>query len=124
MTLMASTHHTIDYIELAVDDLAAAKAFYAAAFGWSFNDYGPSYAGIRTADGAGEVGGLSTGGRPGPGGALVLVVSEDLDRSVAAVDEAGGSIVTPPEGYPGGRRFTFADPAGNVLGVFQPAAAP
>jgi len=47
-------------------------------------------------------------------------VSEDLDGSVAAVEAAGGRLVTPPEAYPGGRRFTFTDPAGNVLGVYQP----
>ena len=41
------THHAIDYIELAVTDIEAAKAFYAAAFGWSLVDYGPEYAGIQ-----------------------------------------------------------------------------
>ncbi len=39
--------HVIDYIELAVDDLEEAKAFYAKALGWTFNDYGPEYAGIK-----------------------------------------------------------------------------
>ena len=37
---MATTHvhHAIDYIELYVTDVADAKRFYAAAFGWAFND--------------------------------------------------------------------------------------
>ena len=52
---------------------------------------------------------------------MLLIVSDDLDASVAAVEAAGASLVTPPEAYPGGRRFTFADPAGNVLGVYQPS---
>ena len=39
--------HVIDYVELAVDDLGRAKAFYADALGWAFNDYGPDYAGIK-----------------------------------------------------------------------------
>jgi predicted enzyme related to lactoylglutathione lyase len=116
---MESTHHTISYIELAADDLEASKAFYASAFGWSFTDYGPTYAGIRSAAGDGEVGGLNTGNDGGPGGALVLLVSDDVDASLAAVEAAGGRVVTPIESYPGGRRFTFADPAGTVLGVFQ-----
>ena len=34
----------IDYIELPGGDLPVTKAFYADAFGWSFTDYGPSYA--------------------------------------------------------------------------------
>ncbi len=116
---MASTHHTISYIELAADDLEASKTFYGAAFGWSFNDYGPDYAGIRSASGDGEVGGLNQHGDGGPGGALVLLVSDDVDASLSAVEAAGGRVVTPVESYPGGRRFTFADPAGTVLGVFQ-----
>ena len=40
---MANIHHRINYVELTVADLAAAKAFYQDAFGWEFNDYGPSY---------------------------------------------------------------------------------
>ena len=114
-------HHTIAYVELVAPDLPASRAFYEAAFGWQFNDYGPTYAGIRTADGTGEVGGLNANGTAGPGGPLLLVVSDDLDGSVAAVEAAGGSVVSPPEAYPGGRRFTFTDPAGNVLASFQPS---
>ena len=53
---MSAGHHTIRYIEFTVRDLQAAKRFYAAAFGWQFNDYGPEYAGIQGADG--EVGGF------------------------------------------------------------------
>ena len=49
-------HHEIDYIELAVTDMAGAKRFYQEAFGWAFNDYGDAYAGIRRRSG-GEVGG-------------------------------------------------------------------
>ena len=56
---MTHTHHAIDYIELAVVDLAAARSFYEAAFGWGFNDYGPEYAGIRSAAGDGEGRGVS-----------------------------------------------------------------
>ncbi len=54
-------HHTIDYIEYTVRDIAEAKSFFAAAFGWAFNDYGPEYAGIRAPGGEGEVGGLRPG---------------------------------------------------------------
>ena len=61
-----------------------AKAFYGKAFGWSFVDYGPDYAG------------------------------------------SGGTIVRPIYAFPGGRRFHFADPAGNELAVWsdsQPRAS-
>lgn len=116
---MEQTHHTMSYIELGAPDLVASKAFYEAAFGWAFNDYGPTYAGIRNTAGDGEVGGLNAGSPGGAGGAMVLLTSDDVDASAAAVESAGGTIVTPVAAYPGGRRFTFADPAGTVLGVFQ-----
>jgi predicted enzyme related to lactoylglutathione lyase len=118
---MDTTHHVLDYVEINVTDLARAREFYGQAFGWRFNDYGPDYAGIQAADGDGEVGGLGVGRRPGQGGVLALLRSDDLDASVAAVEAAGGSVVEAPYDYPGGRRFIFGDPDGNVLGVYQPS---
>ncbi|MDO9457006.1 VOC family protein [Nocardioides sp.] len=113
-------HHAIDYVEITVTDLGRAKAFYAAAFGWSFNDYGPDYAGIRWSDGEGEVGGLGVGTPSGAGGVLVLLYSDDLDATVAAVDGAGGTAEAPYD-FPGGRRFLFTDPDGNRLGAWTAA---
>ena len=118
---MAHTHHTIDYVELSVVDLDAAKRFYERAFGWQFNDYGPEYAGIRDRTGEGEVGGLGVGREPGPGGSLVILYSDDLEASVAAVEGAGGTITEAPYDFPGGRRFLFTDPAGNQLAVWTAA---
>jgi len=118
---MAHTHHSIDYVEIQVADVAGAKEFFAAAFGWTFNDYGPDYAGIVAADGDGEAGGLTRGDQQGRS-PLVLLTSDDLAASEAAVRDAGGEVVEGPFDYPGGRRFHFRDPSGNVLGVFQPAS--
>jgi uncharacterized protein len=113
----AHAHHTIDYIEIAVTDMDAAKAFYASAFGWSLVDYGPDYAGIQ---GEGrEAGGLRRDPEVRPGGPLVILYSEDLEASVEAVTAAGGKIVEPIYSFPGGRRFHFADPAGNELAVWS-----
>lgn len=111
-------HHAIDYVELPVTDLGEAKRFYTEAFGWRFNDYGGAYAGIRSPDGTSEVGGLNPGGEVRGGGPLVLLYSEDLDRTVEAVERAGGRVLQGPYAFPGGRRFHFADPSGNELGVF------
>ena len=33
----------INFVELPARDLTAAKAFYAAVFGWALTDFGPSY---------------------------------------------------------------------------------
>lgn len=122
LDVMTNIHHAISYVELGVSDLAATKTFYSEAFGWRFQDYGPDYSGIQgTADGD-EVGGLNAMSEPGQGGALVLLYSEQLEATLAAVERAGGVVTVPPFDYPGGRRFHFSDPSGNVLGVFQPAA--
>jgi uncharacterized protein len=112
-----STHHTIDYIEFTVRDLAAAKRFYGSAFGWQFNDYGPEYAGIK--GGSGEVGGLHQSNEARTTGPLVILFSNDLEKSVAAVKKAGGKIVQEPYEFPGGRRFNFTDPCGNELAVWS-----
>ncbi|PWW21641.1 hypothetical protein JD79_00776 [Geodermatophilus normandii] len=116
----AHRHHAIDHVELTVTDLAAAERFYGQAFGWRFTSYGPEYSGIRDPRDEGEeVGGLRRGDETRPGGPLVLLFSADLDASVAAVRRAGGTVVEEPYAFPGGRRFHFADPSGNELGVWS-----
>ena len=111
-------HHAIDYIEITVNEVQEAKQFYASAFGWNFNDYGPDYAGIQGPER--EVGGLAKG-ETAHGGPLVVLYSEALEKSLAAVTEAGGTIVKEPFDFPGGRRFHFADPSGNELAVWATA---
>lgn len=110
------THHAIDYIEFTVSDMAEAQRFYREAFGWSFTDYAPTYAGIKI--GEREVGGLSRTDPPRTGGPLVILFSEDLEASRSAVQAAGGRIVKEAYDFPGGRRFHFTDPAGNELAVW------
>ena len=114
-------HHAIDYVELTVRDLAEAKRFYTAAFGWTFTDYGPEYAGIQGDDR--EVGGLHQTTQLRQGGPLVVLYSDDLEASVAAVRSAGGTLVQEPFSFPGGRRFHFADPSGNELAVWSVVAS-
>jgi predicted enzyme related to lactoylglutathione lyase len=116
---MTETHHAISYVELTVSDLAATRAFYESAFGWRFNDYGPTYSGIQAPSGDGEVGGLNAEGTPVRGGPLVLLFSHDLEATQASVEAAGGTVTSGPYDYPGGRRFHFTDPSGNELGVFS-----
>jgi len=95
---MTPVHHAINYVEITVTDMDAAQHFYAAAFGWRFTDYAPAYAGIQAPEGDGEVGGLSLGQNVEPGGPLVLLYSDDLDATVAAVKDAGGTTAEEPYG--------------------------
>ena len=115
--------NVIDYVELAVDDLERAKDYYAQALGWTFNDYGGEYARIKDPSNPDkEFGGLnpvtpSTRGE----GVLALARTDDADAALASVRAAGGRIVVELAEYPGGRRFQFADPWGNILGVYEPS---
>lgn len=117
MSESGPVHHGIDYIEFAVVDMEAAKRFYAAAFGWAFNDYGPDYAGIRKE--GGEAGGFRRAESVVPGGPLVILYSKNLDETRTRVRGAGGRITREPFDFPGGRRFHFADPSGNELAVWS-----
>ncbi len=102
----------IDYVELAGGDLPRTKAFYAAAFGWSFTDYGPEYAAMTN---AGLDGGFSATEQGPP---LVILKTDDLETAFERVQASGAEITQPIFEFPGGRRFHFRDPAGNVLAVW------
>jgi predicted enzyme related to lactoylglutathione lyase len=52
---------------------------------------------------------------------LALIRTADADAALGSVLEAGGQVRVAMHHYPGGRRFTFADPSGNVLGVYEPS---
>lgn len=110
-------HHAIDYIEFPVTDMQKAQAFYSAAFGWKFNDYGPGYCGIQREQG--EAGGFRLDTKTAKGGPLVILYSKDLDATFAKVKETGVKIDKPPFEFPGGRRFEFEDPSGNALAVWS-----
>jgi uncharacterized protein len=115
--------NVIDYVELAVDDLELARDFYTKALGWTFNDYGGEYAGIQDPRNPGqEVGGLNPHPASSRGdGVLALVRTDDAEGTLASVQAAGGRITTELHEYPGGRRFMFADPWGNILGAYEPS---
>ena len=106
----------IDYVELPGGDLARVKAFYGAAFGWRFVDYGPTYAAFED---AGLDGGFDADPAAGLTLPLVVLYAEDLEAMLATVEAAGGEISEPIFSFPGGRRFHFRDPAGNELAVWS-----
>jgi predicted enzyme related to lactoylglutathione lyase len=105
----------IDYVEWPAGDLKAAKAFYAAAFGWTFQDWGDSYCDCNEGLNAGFT---SEPHVPAP---LVILYAHDLEAMQAKVEAAGGVITRQIMSFPGGRRFHFKDPAGNELGVWSQA---
>jgi len=110
------TNLKIDYLEFQTPAMAETKDFFAKAFGWSYVDYGPAYADIQ---GAGTGGGFDRieAGEPGP--PLVILRADDLEAAQVRVEAAGALIVEPIFSFPGGRRFHFREPGGNVLAVWS-----
>ncbi len=108
----------IDNIEFAVADIARSKAFYAAAFDWTFVDYGPTY--TEFSDGH-LTGGFTTGEPVRPGGPLVILYADDLADAQQRVRAAGGTLTRAVFAFPGGQRFHFQDPDGYELAVWSAA---
>ena len=114
-------HEKINYVEFAANDFAATKAFFGAAFGWTFTDYGDNYVAF-SADGAGLDGGFyraSLSSSAESGGALVVFYSEDLEATAEKIKKCGGKIVRETFSFPGGRRFHFTEPSGNEFAVWS-----
>jgi uncharacterized protein len=107
----------LNYVELAVGDIASSRRFYESAFGWSLTEFGPTYA--ATTSGDTNIG-LQADAAEASSAPLPVIEVDDLEAALAGVLAAGGHIVQPIFGFPGGRRFQFADPAGNELAVSQP----
>lgn len=110
------TNNHIDYVELPSGQLGASKTFYAAAFGWTFTDYGPSYAAFEN---AGLDGGLQGDEGEATGAPLIVVYADDIEATLEKVTGAGAEITAPIFEFPGGRRFHFRDPSGNELAVWS-----
>ncbi len=106
----------VDYVEISVTDLEAAKRFYGKVFGWKMQDWGPDYASFE--DGR-LTGGFRLMEEVSRGGPLVIIYAVDLEAVEASVRANGGSIVQEIFSFPGGRRFHFTDPSGNELAVWS-----
>jgi predicted enzyme related to lactoylglutathione lyase len=62
-------------------------------------------------------GGFTTDAKVTAGGPLVVMHAKDLEGMQAKIQASGGKITVQIFSYPGGRRFHFSDPEGNVLAV-------
>lgn len=115
------------WIDLAVDDAQAAREFYTALFGWDVHD-GPAEAGgylMALKDGRPAAGMM---GKPPemaqmPSAWSMYFAVEDVDKSLAAVTDAGGSVAVGAMDVMDVGRMAFAlDPAGAGFGLWQARA--
>ncbi|MCC4620312.1 VOC family protein [Xanthomonas cassavae CFBP 4642] len=118
MDSMAVRERRIDYVEFGSTDPDASRAFFEAVFGWQFQAYGPDYLAFN--DGRMDGGFYRTAiAAPGEGGPLVVLYADDLAPMLERVRAAGGEIVKPVFGFPGGSRFHFREPGGSMLAVWS-----
>ncbi len=113
------------WVDYASPDLDASIAFYAGLFGWDVPEAENSEqtGGYRQAMKGGKpVAGmmpLMQEGQPTVWSSYVSV--EDADATVAKVKEAGGTVIAEPmDVMELGRMAVFSDPAGAVIGIWQP----
>ena len=118
MRIALSQDQKIDYVEFAAADFDTVQAFYEAAFGWTFTNFGPEYRAFS--DGRLEGGFRRADSRSttATGGALVILYADNLESTRDRIVTNGGTLVEDIFSFPGGRRFQFADPHGNELGVW------
>ena len=109
----------ICYLEIPTSDIARSVRFYEAVFGWKTRRRGDG----KTAfdDAVGEVSGSwVTGREPSPApGLLLYVMVDSVDVTAQRVVAQGGRIVQPVGADAPEITARFADPDGNVLGLYQ-----
>ena len=122
------------HFEIQVDDVERAKAFYAAALGWTFEDWsgavgGATYWGIHTgpSEEPGIDGGLLERPAPAPGmhqgtNAYVCTMQvSDYDETEQRILDAGGIVALPKMALTGmAWQGYYLDTEGNTFGIHQP----
>lgn len=121
------------HFEIQADDVERAKAFYAAVFDWTFEDWsavaGSTYWGIKTGpqDQPGIDGGLLARPAPAGGGgqgtnAFVCTIGvDDYDGTERRILDAGGMIALPKAALPGmAWQGYYLDTEANTFGIHQP----
>ena len=115
-----------------VDDVAESVAFYTRHFGFTVGMSSPAFGDVYLGNlrlllsgpqsSAGRP--MSDGERPGPGGwNRIHLVVDDLDREIARLTEEGVRFRNEVVHGPGGAQVLAVDPSGNLIELFQRAAA-
>ncbi len=115
-----------------VDDVAKAVEFYTTYLGFEVLNAFPPFADVARGNlrlllsgpmsSAGRP--MADGEKPGPGGwNRIHLIVDDIEAEVARLRAAGAPFRNDIIEGPGGKQALIQDPAGNVVEIFQPAAA-
>jgi predicted enzyme related to lactoylglutathione lyase len=109
------------WADLATPDVAEAKSFYSAVLGWTYPPADEAYGGYVIAEVGGPVAGIGTlSDDQHPSAWTLYFASDDVDKTAAAITEAGGLVEVPPVDVgPLGRMLIASDTAGASFGVWQ-----
>ena len=116
-------------VRYVVDDVQAAIDFYTTHLGFTVNTgFAPAFADVVRGPLRLLLSGpRSSGARITPDDAAtagrnrIHLIFDDLDAEIARLRSAGLSFRTDVFKGPGGRQILLADPAGNLVELFQPA---
>jgi uncharacterized protein len=112
------------WIDLATSDLDRAQSFYGNVFGWVFEQSGPEYGGYVNAFRDGRpVAGLMFNDPQwnAPDAWTTYLHTADADATLAAAVGAGAMTCVDTMDIPAkGRMALLADPAGAMIGLWQP----
>jgi hypothetical protein len=113
----------ICYLEIPAADIHRSATFYARVFGWRIRQRGDGNTAFD--DTTGEVSGTWVKGRPPSGepGLLDYIKVDSVAATIEDVIALGGEIVQPIGADAPEITARFRDPAGNVMGLYQPPAA-
>ncbi|MGI5422903.1 VOC family protein [Actinomadura luteofluorescens] len=112
-----------------VDDVKAAVDFYTTHLGFTLNlDASPAFADVVRGplrlllSGPASSGARATpADAAAPGRNRIHLIVDDLDTEIARLRAAGLAFRSDLVTGPGGRQILLADPAGNLVELFQPA---
>ena len=122
---MTDQYASVRYL---VDDVRTAVDFYTTHFGFTLNtDAAPGFADVVRGPLRLLLSGpTSSGARATPSDAAtagrnrIHLVVDDLDAEITRLRDADLSFRGDPVAGPGGRQVLVADPAGNLIELFQP----
>jgi uncharacterized protein len=109
----------ITYLHIPAQKPAVLAAFYREVFGWTIRDAASSSPAFQ--DGSGHVIGhfIEEQEAAGDAGVRPYVYVEDVDVAVREIVTHGGRVLRAPFAEGALTVAVFADPAGNVLGVWR-----